>query len=139
MAEEDFDGWIESADNFFKGYQFYLEEKAYKQAAFSLHQATEFYYNTFLLVFTRYLPNTPDLDKLRKRVHSIDPDFLSIFPQDTEEHKRCFELLYVAYVRGRYKPSYSVTEDELSWLESRVQLLHDKVEQQCKNKIASFY
>ena len=131
LAEEDFDGWFTGGDEFFDTYEFCFEKGRYKRAAFQLHQATEFYYNTFLLVFTRYLPNTNDLDKLRKRVHSIDPSFISIFPQDNDEHKRCFELLCEAYVRGRYKPSYSITKNELEWLA-------DKVEQQCKTKMASF-
>lgn len=138
LAEEDYEGWFTGGDEFFDTYEFCFEKGRYKRAAFQLHQSTEFYYNTFLLVFTRYLPNTHDLDKLRKRVHSIDPEFLNIFPLDNETHKHCFELLCEAYVRGRYKPSYSVTEEELSWLADRVKLLRAKVEQRCQEKIASF-
>ena len=138
MAEEDFEGWFKKANTFFKLYRYCVQEKDYSEAAFMLHQTTEFLYNTFLLVFTRYLPNTHDLDKLRKRVHSIDPEFLNIFPLDNETHKHCFELLCEAYVRGRYKPSYSVTEEELSWLADRVQLLRARVEQRCQEKITSF-
>ena len=136
LAEEDFEGWFESATNFYKIYQFCFSENTYKQAAFSLHQTTEFLYNTFLLVFTRYIPNTHKLRKLSKRVNSIEPKFINVFPQDTEDEKQCFELLCEAYVRGRYKPSYSITKEQLSWLAERVHYLQQLTETLCKEKIA---
>ena len=53
-AERNFKNWFESAKGFFKGFNFYLEEKDYKLAVFSLHQASERFYHTVLLVFTDY-------------------------------------------------------------------------------------
>ena len=138
LAEDDFESWFTTGKGFFKGYQFYLSEGELNLAAFRLHQTTEFLYNTFLLVFTRYVPNTHVLKKLSKRVSSIEPEFLNVFPQDTEEEKQCFELLCEAYVRGRYKPSYAITKEQLIWLAERVQHLQQLTEKLCKEKIASF-
>ncbi|MEE8056547.1 MAG: HEPN domain-containing protein [Pseudomonadales bacterium] len=138
LAEEDFEGWFTGAIDFYEGFEFYMEKEKNSKAAFLLHQSTEFLYNTFLLVFTRFIPNTHVLRKLRKRVNSIEPKFLNVFPQCTEQEKQCFDLLNEAYVRGRYKPSYSITKEQLSWLAERVRYLQQLTETLCKEKIADF-
>ncbi len=137
LAQEDFEGWFSNAITFQKQFKYAFTDGDFNIAAFLLHQTTEFLYNTFLLVFTRFIPNTHDLRKLSKRVNGIEPKFLAVFPQSTEEEKQCFELLCEAYVRGRYKPSYSITKEQLSWLAERVQYLQRLTEELCKEKIAS--
>lgn len=104
-------------------------------ATFIQHQVTEQLYSTILLVFTRYKPSTHDLEKLTQRVASVEPPFLSIFPQGTEEERKRFELLRKAYVDARYKPSYSISAEELQWLANRVQQLQRLTEERCKDKI----
>jgi hypothetical protein len=44
---------------------------------------------------------------------SLDPIFNTVFPLDTDEHKRLFELLRKAYVDARYKLHYKITKEEL--------------------------
>ena len=73
-----------------------------------------------------------------QRVSSIEPQFLTVFPQSTEEEKNRFKLLRKAYVDARYKPSYIITKEELKWLAERVQKLQVLTENLCKEKIASF-
>ncbi len=138
LAKEDFDYWFESATEFLDGYQFYFDKKNYNLAAFLLHQATERFFSTILLVFTRYKPNTHDLEKLYTYVNSQEPEFLKIFPQRTKEEKHRFQLLRKAYVDARYKPSYNVTGEELIWLAERVKLLKDMTQNLCGVKINSF-
>ncbi len=138
LAEEDFDYWFGKASRLLNFYDFGISEKAYNEAAFQLHQVTESLYGTILLVFTRYKPSTHDLAKLSQRVTSIKPQFLSVFPQGTEEEKNHFELLRKAYVDARYKPSYKITRQELEWLAGRVQQLKSLTEMLCKEKIESF-
>ena len=91
-----------------------------------------------MLVFTRYKPRTHDLEKLNQRVTGIEPQFVKVFPQGTEEEKNRFELLRKAYVDARYKPSYTITQQELEWLAKRVQHLQLLTNTLCKEKIESF-
>ncbi|NQY73894.1 MAG: HEPN domain-containing protein, partial [Candidatus Margulisbacteria bacterium] len=96
------------------------------------------FYSTNLLVFTRYKPNTHDLEKLIKCVTSVDPQFLEVFPQGTEEERARFKLLREAYVKARYKPSYIISQDELQWLAERVKYLQQLTETLCKKRMESY-
>ena len=138
LAQQDFEYWFNNASEFYTTYQIMLQQNFLNKAAFILHQTTECLYGTVLLVFTRYKPNTHDLEKLGQRVGSIEPKFLSVFPKSTEEEKECFKLLRKAYVDARYKPSYIITKEQLTWLAARVNHLKELTERLCKEKIESF-
>lgn len=138
LAETDYEYWFSSAEDFFQGYSFYLNSGKENLAAFQLHQVTERLYSTILLVFTRYKPSSHDIEKLGQRVASIEPQFLQIFPQGTEEEQIRYKLLRKAYVDARYKPSYTITKEQLEWLAARVMRLKALTEKLCKNKIACF-
>ena len=137
LATEDFEYWFNGAQTFLRYAQDAIKNSDNNFAAFNLHQATEKLYGTILLVFTRYKPSTHDLEKLGQRVCSIEPKFLSAFPKATEEEKERFKLLRKAYVDARYKPSYTITKEQLAWLAERVTLLMDLTETLCKEKIKS--
>ncbi|NQY74418.1 MAG: HEPN domain-containing protein [Candidatus Margulisbacteria bacterium] len=138
LATEDFDYWFKNASGFMKGFHFYMQEKENNKAAFLLHQVVESLYSTVLLVFTRYKPNTHDLEKLIKHVTRVEPEFLEVFPQGTEEERERFKLLREAYVKARYKPSYTVTQEELKWLAERVVYLQQLTETLCKKRLESY-
>jgi len=137
LAQEDFDYHFSSANEFFLDFQNAFDRQSYSKAAFELHQTTEHLYSTLLLVLTRYKPNTHDLEKLSKRVAGIEPDFLKVFPQGTEEERNRFELLRKAYVDARYNKKYSITAEELKWLAGRVNILRDMTQAVCNKKIKS--
>jgi predicted nucleotidyltransferase len=128
LAEADFEYWFGKATKLEKIYKFCYNEKDYNEAAFNLHQMTERLYGAILLVFTRYKPSTHDIEKLGQRVASIEPKFLSVFPMATEEEKERFKLLRKAYVDARYKPSYTITKEQLEWLAERVNCLKELTE-----------
>ena len=138
LAKEDFEYYFDSANEFMVDFKNAFNRGSYSKAAFELHQVTERLYSALLLVFTRYKPNTHDLKKLSKRVAGQAPEFLTIFPQGTEEEKRCFELLRKAYVDARYKKTYVITKEELTWLEKQVIKLRDLTKELCQKKIESF-
>jgi len=138
LAEEDFTYWFNSANDFYETSQFNFEKGNYALAAFELHQTTERLYSATLLVYTRYKPSTHDLETLSKLVAGQEPQFLTIFPQGTQEQRHRFELLRKGYVDARYKPSYTITREELEWLRERVQALQQLTEKLCREKIASF-
>lgn len=138
LAQEDFEYWFTRASGFLKMYHSALNQNELNIAAFLLHQATERFYNTILLVFTHYKPRTHDLEKLGQYVASVEPQFLTVFPQSTAIEKLRFELLRSAYVDARYKRSYKITEKQLVWLAERVAYLQALTEKFCQAKIESF-
>jgi len=138
QAEADFAYWFAKAMIFRKGFVLYFFERDYSEAAFLLHQIAERLYGAILLVFGRYKPNSHDSARLAKCTASIEPQFLSVFPQSTQEEKAKFELLRKAYVNARYRPSFHITQHDLAWLASRVSYLQTLTEQLCRAKIASY-
>jgi uncharacterized protein len=135
-AEDYFKQWFESANGFFKGFYFYLNDKEYNIAAFQLHQTAERYYTTLLLVFTDYRPKEHNLESLDIEAGMCDKRFKQIFPRENEEEKRLFELLKKAYIDARYKmDEYSITREELEYLAGRVKMLKELTEVICREKI----
>lgn len=138
LATEDFDYWFNKGIIYQEYSSIAYRRKDYAEAAFFLHQAAERFYGAILLVVTRYKPSTHDLAKLCQRVAGVEPKFLTVFPQGTEEEKNLFELLRKSYVNARYKKNFAITEEELTYLTERVQYLKDLTESICQEKIASF-
>ena len=138
IAKEDFGYWFRKAQKLLAGVQFYFNTQDYNEASFLLHQATERLYTAILLVFTRYKPKSHDLLILRKFANTIDPELAMVFPLDNTENKHLFKLLRNAYVDARYKPSYVITEGELSKLVNQINHLKSLCEKLCREKIASF-
>jgi len=138
LAIDDFDYWFNSAQKFLDYFTFGFNREDYNHAAFQLHQAAEKLYSTLLLVVTYYKPNSHDLEKLHKRIISFTPIIYSIFPRNTDEEKRLFELLRKAYVDARYKKTYKITREELQELGQRVERLKDLTESICQKAIESF-
>ena len=138
QAKSDFNEYFQSANEFYGQYENALAHKWYKNAAFQLHQATENFYKTALLVYTNYKPKTHKLEKLGKMAAQHDPAFFEIFPLGTEEEKRRFDLLKRAYVEARYNPKYIITPEELKYLARCTQILRDKTKTSCNTKIEGF-
>lgn len=115
-----------------------MSNNEYNIAAFELHQVTERLYATLLLVFTGYKPHTHDLDKLNNEAALHEREFLAVFPKQTHEENRLFELLRSAYVDARYKKSYKITRKELEWLSKRVETLQELTENSCRARIANY-
>lgn len=143
-AQEHFDQWFESAEMFFESFQSNFEkgeqnESYYKIAAFLLHQATERYFHTTLLVFTDYKAKQHNLDLLRNDVIRLDERFATVFPQNTKEERYRFDLLKRAYIDARYRMKiYNITREELEYLAERVTLLKELTGEVCREKISSF-
>ncbi|MEM8937919.1 MAG: HEPN domain-containing protein [Bacteroidota bacterium] len=134
-AQDHFDQWFESANHFLDDFQSNLEKERFPKAAFELHQATERYYSTILLVFTDYRPKDHNLENLGIKVEMCDPRF-AVFPKTTDEEKHRFELLKRAYIDARYKmDEYQITKGELEYLAERVKELKRLTEKICGERI----
>lgn len=135
-AKEDFEYWFNSAKEFSIDFENAFKRGSYNNAAFMLHQATEKLYDTVLLVFTNYKPNTHNLDTLRKLVNTLDTRFFKAFPLNDDEEKRLFKLLCKAYVDARYNKNYRISKEELTVLAQQVNMLEQCVQILCQEKIA---
>jgi predicted nucleotidyltransferase/HEPN domain-containing protein len=142
-AKEQFGPWFESACRFLEGFEMYFQKgennsEYYKEAAFLLHQATERFYVTILLVFTDYKPKIHDIEVLGSQAEKLHSGFAAVFPKNTPEKKRLFELLQKAYIDSRYNMNYKIEKVELEYLSDRVKLLKDLTERICNERIGQF-
>ena len=138
IAEEHFKQWFKSAKGFYAAYTFHLNRREYKLAAFNLHQSTERFYSSVTLVFVNYRFRTHDLERLRRKAISYNAEFAKVFPCETKEQKKLFDLLRKAYIDARYKKEYKITKKQLEYLAKRVKLLQRLTNRICKEKINSF-
>ena len=138
MAKAHFGEWFTSAKEFVIDFNHAFKRRSYKKAAFELHQAVERFYDAILLVFTNYRPRSHDLEKLSHMVAGYDPALLTVFPQATDEQKKCFDLLKRAYVEARYNPGYKITKEQLEYLAQRVQKLQDLTKKVCEARMESY-
>jgi HEPN domain-containing protein/predicted nucleotidyltransferase len=137
-AKENFKQYFKNGREFYDYFESGLQKRRYKTAAFQLHQATEHFYKTVLLVFTSYRPKGHFLDTLGSMCAGFDPRFLTVFPQPTESQKKCFDLLNSAYIDARYKKNYKIKKPQLEYLAKRVQKLQRLTRKICKDKMESF-
>ncbi len=134
-AQAYFDQWFTSANEFLIDFNNALSRKSYNNAAFLLHQATERYYTTILLVFTDYRPKEHDLERLDSRVINCNRRF-NVFPKTTKEQQQRFKLLQRAYIDARYNmDDYQITKQDLEYLAKRVGVLKALTQEICTAKI----
>ena len=136
IAQEELEYWLGEGDGFFRHYGYAVKDEDYRKAAFNLHQATESYYSAIMLVYEDYKPRTHNLTYLRGKVNGIDACFKEVFPNETKEEKKRFQLLKRAYIDARYKKDYAITVEELKYLGERVRILRGLTEEVVPENIA---
>jgi uncharacterized protein len=134
-SQEDLDYWMEKGNDFYQGFKFFLSNQRYNTAAFNLHQATECYYASIILVFTGYKPRGHNLKWLNKQAITIDIRFREVFPMHSKEEKDLFQLLKKAYIDARYKKDYAINISELNYLGDRVCILGEMTKEICEEEI----
>lgn len=132
-----FDQWMEAAAEAFGTYELVVARGWNKKAAFELHQAAEHLYNCLLLTLTLYTPKSHNLIRLRNLAEPLDVRLVDIWPTNTKFEKRCFELLRAAYIKARYSEHYRITSEELAWIGERIELLRQRVEMICVDRLAT--
>ncbi|WP_375285076.1 HEPN domain-containing protein, partial [Sphingobium yanoikuyae] len=136
MAKEYFEEWFPSALVYLKSARDLIGEGRTKEPAFILHQSAERLLHCFLLVTTFYTPHVHNLAFLRTQAERLDFRLFNVWPRDTRAERAMFEKLKDAYVKARYSKHYTVSEDELTWLASKVEELGRVVHTVCGEKIA---
>ena len=136
-AEGYLEEYFTAAQKFALAGTFLTQRDAPKQAVFNFHQAAEQLYNCLLLVLTLYTPKSHNLVRLRGLAEPLDPRLAGVWPTETKFQKRCFELLRAAYVKARYSRQYRVTDEELAWLQERIEVLQAVVTEICEARISA--
>lgn len=131
-AKAHFDDLIPSAANRVRVAAFCMSQGMNNEAAFDLHQATEYLYNGMILVKTLYTPKTHNLVRLRNMAEQIEPSLKPIWPTETKFQKRCFELIRAAYIKARYSRHYKISSEELAWIADRVECLLQEITERCE-------
>ncbi|MBA3068809.1 MAG: HEPN domain-containing protein, partial [Hyphomonas sp.] len=135
IAEKHFEQRMEGVRSAFEIVEFCIKRGLHKDAAFTLHQAVERAYTCLLLVETNYSPSTHSIKFLRSLAEQIAPDLIAVWPRETKQDRRLFELLKRAYVDARYSEHYAITDEELAWLGERAEVLRTFVERRSREKI----
>lgn len=130
-----FDQWFKSAGGFARNAGYAVKDDDKNLAAFLLHQATERFYHSVMLVYTLYSPKSHKLGFLRGHAEEIAPELIEAWPRGDKFSRRCFELLRQAYVNARYSPHFRISDDELAWLGERVAILQDLVRDVCRRRL----
>jgi HEPN domain-containing protein len=94
-----------------------------RDAAFLYHQAVERAYHCVLLTLTLHSPKTHRLELLRSNGERAAPFLADAWPSDSKFEKRCFERLRRSYLEARYSETFRIGEEELGWIDQRVEVL----------------
>jgi HEPN domain-containing protein/predicted nucleotidyltransferase len=139
IATRYFKQWFNAGSALLNSSKFNLGEKELKLSAFELHQASESFYNTVLLVYTSYKPKTHNLDILRQYAKPLSKRLFSIFPFPNDNEYEChlFDLLKRGYIDARYKNDYQISIDELVTLIDKVTKMKAIVKGICDERIAA--
>ncbi len=90
------------------------------------------------MTYTQQNSKQHNLTKLLNSVKAYSNEFSKVFPQNTPEEKRLFELIKAAYVNGRYDPDFVVTKEDIDALVPKVELLRDITKQICEERIKEY-
>ncbi len=110
----------------------------YKQASFYLHQSTENFLRTIPMVFILYGHKSHDLSELMNAAKKHTAEIFKVFPRDTEEEKRLFDLLQRAYIESRYNPEFEIVKEDIDALVPKIEQLRSIVETVCRERIAYY-
>jgi HEPN domain-containing protein/predicted nucleotidyltransferase len=138
IALEDFETWFSSGNEFLIDAVHGYDRGNYKKAAFELHQSAERILNTVILVFRGYKPKTHNIEKLFRYAKHFSRELVLVFPRNTPEEKKIFDLLRKGYVEARYDKKYEITKAETEILIQRIKKMQQITEKICREKIASF-
>jgi predicted nucleotidyltransferase/HEPN domain-containing protein len=135
MARRYFENWLEKIESALMGADFYIEKGKLKDAAFTLHQATERAYICYLLTRTLYFPRSHNVKFLRSLSEDKEPRLIAAWARETRVERRRFELLKRAYVEARYSASYEISVEDLTSSASSVRALRDIVDEVSRERL----
>jgi hypothetical protein len=100
MANAYFEEWLRKTDSSIKGAQFYIGERELKDAAFTLHQATERACICYRLVRTLYFPRSHNIKFLRSLAEDGEPRLIDAWPRDKSHRSPSLSAAQACLCRG---------------------------------------
>lgn len=137
-AQKYFNDKFGRANDFLDGVKFYYDSNRHNMASFHLHQSVENFLRTIPMVFILYGHKSHDLSELMNAVKKHTTEIFKVFPRDTPEEKRLFDLLQRAYIESRYNPDFEIAKADIDALLPRVEQLRDIVERVCHERIVYY-
>ncbi len=138
QALEYYNARLLEVERHFRHFQADYSVGDYTFCAFDLHQVTEHLIKAIALVYILYGYKEHDLKYLLGKIKQHTKELHKVFPRNTVEEKRLFDLLRRAYLEARYNPKFVVTKDEVDILHSKVERLKEIVEKVCRERIAYY-
>lgn len=138
QAQEYFNFKFDWANSFLIGKERWMQEKKCNISSYLLQQAAENYFYTMRLVFTLKNSKEHNLANLLNSTRKYSTELRAIFPRNTKEERRLFNLLKAAYIEGRYNPKFFVTKEDMEALHFKVERLRDLTEKVCKTQIEEY-
>lgn len=121
--------WLNRADEFMAGVEFYKRRSQFRLATFLLHQVTELTLMAAIRHKTGFKASTHDLDILLRYAIPFCSDDLNVFPQVSSNDNMLFKLLQRAYIQSRYNNGFTVKEQDFLVLQERVDKLLERVQE----------
>ena len=88
------------------------------------------------MVYILYGYKEHDLQFLIEKCKPYTLELAKVFPCDTDEEKRLFDLLRRAYLEARYnKKNFIVTKTDIDALVPKIELLRNIVEKVCRERL----
>lgn len=115
-AQEYFEMWFPMGVDFLLDGKSAFERKRFRVSNFYLHQATEHFYASLLLVLKGYKPKSHNLGNLRNYAKNLSLDIFRLFSdqENPDLESKTFKVLKKGYIDARYKKDFSISEDELA-------------------------
>lgn len=138
MAQQYYDKRGADANDYLWGALQYYNAFKYDKAIFLLHQATENYLKAIPLVYILYGYKEHDLEFLIGKCKPYTLELAKVFPCDTPEEIRLFDLLRRAYLEARYNDMFVVTKADIDALVPKTELLREIVDEVCEMQIRKY-
>ncbi len=135
VAREHFEDRYSTACGFFDTAKYALGRARIKEAAFLIHQALEQAYSCVLLTLTNYAPPSHNIKFLSSMAEERDRLLADAFPRDQQRERAWFNTLNEAYVKARYSKHFEISEEALTWMGERTNVLLAQVQKTCEEYI----
>lgn len=138
FAQEEYNNCFPNGNELLFFAEMTLARQTYRNGSFLLHQASERFYYSILLVFTNYRPKNHRLKALEGMCKHLAMDVVTAFPRQTEFEEHCFDLLCRAYIEARYNKDFTVTREEYEYMLQRVKVFKELTERVCQERFAYY-
>lgn len=124
------------------GFDVFLQNERYPEAAFHLHQAAESCYQAVLRISQDGQPGPHDeeehdLEKLSQAGGALHQELRDALPRNTPADEARFQQLRAAYVDARFDKKYRIARNDLLLLATHVRALRSCTERICNAYMAT--